>query len=144
MTGIHRIRLHGPWQARVLEQKPGTGKAGSPGEFVSKIPSSWTEVLGPRFAGRVRYRRIFHCPANLLPDQVVELVVERVNREAEVILNGTSLGRAGWDLEFRQNIAQRLIPQNVLLIDVCCPVDLESTNEPGGLVGSVALEIHEG
>ena len=144
MTELHRIRLHGPWQLKILEQI-GSDPPHDSAEFQARIPSDWGRELGADFRGTAVYRRGFHRPTGLDSNQRVELVVEQVDFQGSVILNGHELGTADLDREFRQPIQAMLMPFNELTIRVTLPgqVDRGDRNRlPGGLIGGVQLEIH--
>ena len=146
MPDFHSIRLHGPWNAQVLEQFNS-----APGEFEHErrttIPADWGDWLGSAFRGRVAYRRIFHLPTQLDPDQLVWLVIEKVDYQGSLFLNDQSIGtlRLG-EAPLRVEVRQQLLETNLLCIEIELPDDVERGNRSssaGGLIGGVRLEIQE-
>ncbi len=135
---MHIIRLRGPWQFEVVEQIAPLGPvANSAGK--QHQPADWSDILGAEFRGTVRYRRIFHEPSGLEPDQGVWLVVTRVRSHAKVELDGVLLGEVHGDEPAEFPIATRLRPTCELVITVTH--DDSSDPHPGGLVGEVQLAI---
>jgi len=147
---IHTIRLHGPWIAKVLFVDPCSDPQNLPDldqDHRCKIPSDWSDWLGPSFRGRVAYRRSFNRPTQLDPDQKVWLVVEEVDFRAEIFLNDQRLGQTtlGED-PFRAEIHNQLAVANLIRIEIEKPnrASCDSRAElAGGLIGSVRLEIEE-
>jgi hypothetical protein len=131
---MHTIRLHGPWEYEIVR---GEGRRAAPAGHVT-IPADWSETLGPEFRGRVRYLRRFHRPTGLAKGQRVFLCVERVEISGAVSLNGRLLGAAAaTGGPFRFEVGSDLVRYNALVIEV------ESLERPGGVTGSVRLEIEE-
>ena len=105
-----------------------------------KMPADWESLFG-RQAGRVVFRRRFHRPTNLDPNERVLLVFEGVGGIARVELNGQALGTAT-DRETRTafEITELLQPGNEISVDIeFDPVT--SPSRRGGLWGPVAIEI---
>lgn len=146
MSDVHPIRLHGPWQAELLERF-GWDTAESHPEQRVTIPSDWSDWLGPSFRGRVAYHRTFHSPTGLEPDQQVWLVIEQVDYCGLVFLNEHSIGslRLGHP-PLKVEVNPHLLEFNRLRIEVELPNDVERGDRSasaGGLIGSVRLEIEE-
>lgn len=145
MSKLHLIRLHGPWEARVIEGGDAAASASNDRQRV-KIPSDWKDWLGPQFRGRVSYQRNFRKPTNLVPAQKVWLVVEAVDYRANVSLNQLPLGEFVQAKGLRVEISEAILPLNRLEIVVELPPDAERrdrTSLAGGLIGEVRLEIEE-
>ncbi len=128
MTGVHRIRLRGPWQveplSRLRQHADGTvieQTSSLPPGGVTTTPFDCRQIpLGDDDAGgRVRYRRRFGRPTHLGADECVLLVVPPLTAPADVRINGTLLGQvephggAG-----RFDITGRLKNRNELWIDL--------------------------
>lgn len=139
---LHPIRLHGPWQVRVVQQT--AGSADLPKVFSCRVPGDWTEPLGHEFRGMVRAERPFNRPTGLEPGQPVYLVVEQVDFRGEVTLNDRPLGPVGLDHALRHEITELLIEHNRLSIEVEIPLNCQRPDREslgGGLLGEVRLEI---
>lgn len=135
---MHIIRLRGPWQYEVaLQTAPAAPVASPVGK--QQQPADWGDILGTDFRGTVRYRRIFHEPTGLEPDQGVWLVVTAVRSHAKVELDGEPLGEVHGDQLAEFPIATRLRPTCELVITVTH--DDIGDPQPGGLVGEVHLAI---
>ena len=151
---IHSIRLHGPWDAKVLDDFGDQEKVGQQRRL--KIPSDWGDWLGVNFCGRVEYRRNFNRPTGLEPGQAVWLVVERVNFHGDVFLNDRPLGSLTYcesTLQpLRVEIREHLELSNVLRIEIHAVAEIHAAadsdrpdrvGQTGGLVGSVRIEIEQ-
>ncbi|MEX1095199.1 MAG: hypothetical protein WED34_04070 [Planctomycetales bacterium] len=82
------------------------------------MPASWEDLFGAR-PGRARFRRLFHRPTNVGPDERLYLVVERVAGAATVKLDGLHLGSiavAGGDGEFE--VTDLVRPNSELSIEL--------------------------
>ncbi len=161
MTEFHSIRLHGPWNAKVLSFANTQPAADFELEKRVKIPSGWHDWLGPNFCGLVAYERSFNLPTRLQPAQKVWLVVEEVDFLAQLSLNETDIGtlRSG-EPPLRIEVQQLLKPTNKLRIEIDSrppanpseklsiggepsSVKKSSQQVAGGLIGAVRLEIEE-
>jgi hypothetical protein len=117
----HVIRLRGPWHREPLVRD------------------------GPEDSRRpARYSRRFNRPTNLDPEESVWLVLEGVDVEAEIALNGRSLGKVGEASDTtRFEITAMLEAHNMLSIDI--PLRLaDNCVSPGNRelpAGEVRLEI---
>ena len=137
---IHRIRLRGPWRYEWLsaqEDHPPTGKAA--------LPAEWRSLFG-NTGGRVRFQRTFHAPTSLETATQVSLVFEGLGGADRLLLNGSDLTSFILPDTFprrflRIGIGELLRPTNDLQIEVV--FDPKKSSEPGGLWGTVALEILE-
>ncbi|MFK7766290.1 MAG: sugar-binding domain-containing protein [Mariniblastus sp.] len=145
MPELHTIRLHGPWNAKVLSNLNQATTDDFNLEKRVKIPSSWHDWLGPSFAGQVSYERTFNRPTRLDADQKVWLVVEAVDHLATIFLNGEELGAMKFGgLPLRVDVLAMLQPANRLRIEISSDPSGSSKENPssaGGLIGSVRLEI---
>ena len=139
---VHPIRLHGPWQVRIIQQT--AGSVDLPETFSCRLPGDWTEPLGHEFQGIVRLERRFNRPTGLQPGQPVYLVVQRVDLQGQVTLNDHCLGPVGPDHPLRQEIANLLIDRNRLSIEVELRLNCQRPgreSQGGGRLGEVRLEI---
>ena len=145
MPEVHSIRLHGPWQASVLESF--SPKTDFVTEHRAKIPSDWSDWLGTSFCGRIAYVRNFGLPTGLTEDQKVWLVVEAIDFRGDVILNDQPLGRMQLgDSPMRIDVLRKLLKSNRLRIEIELPSDAvrgDRNGLAGGLIGGVRLEIEE-
>jgi len=133
----HRILLRGPWQCEWLEG-PEPALAEEPSAV--RMPVSWQDAFGS-VAGRVRFRRRFHSPTNLEPEEHVVLAFEALGGMAEISVNGTSIASVDQPEDIlRCDVTELLRPFNDLTVDIC--FDARSTDRPGGLWKPVAIEIH--
>jgi beta-galactosidase/beta-glucuronidase len=156
MSAIHSIRLRGPWRyeplARSVLQSDGTPTEttnGLPPAGKVAMPGDWGATLGRAFRGRVRYRRAFGRPT-IEAGERVYLVIEAVDAEARVLLNGQPLGETrGGPARF--DVTALLRPRNELMVEVSLPVHPPDEERqirgaraglPGGLIGEVRLEIY--
>ncbi|MGH7140127.1 MAG: glycosyl hydrolase 2 galactose-binding domain-containing protein, partial [Pirellulales bacterium] len=153
----HAIRLRGPWQLEPLRRYL-TAADGSvvesqedlPPPCRTTVPSDWGDVLGRDFRGRARYRRSFQSPPPLDPHERVWLVVEGVDAQGAVALNGRLLGEIpGYALGRSFDVTSLLSSRNQLAIEVDLP-PMDAANgplrpgrelRPGGPIGAVRLEI---
>lgn len=126
----HRIRLRGPWDCQPLESQAG-GKAAP---LRMTLPCRWRDGGLGEFAGRVRFTRRFGFPGRIDPDERVWLVFEGIAGTADVVLNGTPLGRHASDEPFEFEITGLLSARNQLQVEVEAGTD-------GGIWGDVALEV---
>ena len=122
---FHRIRLHGPWQANV---RSGEGGADPPKTFRFQWPADWpgfmgpdlleTKLLWPGFRGSVQIERRFNKPTGLEAEQPVFLVIEQVDFDGQVTLNGQHLGTLRRYDALRVEIAKLLSNHNLLSIEI--------------------------
>ncbi|REK15843.1 MAG: hypothetical protein DWQ37_08485 [Planctomycetota bacterium] len=153
---MHIIRLRGPWEHQPLVRYVGEGDAPReetddlPAGGRTAVPGDWANSLGHDFIGCVRYTRRFNTPTNLDSDERVWLVVEAVDHEAEVTLNGQALGRLrSGQPPLRSDVTPLLAAYNQLVVDVRMPPAAfadpsargERAGQAGGLTGEVRLEI---
>src|SRR5579884_54655 len=145
----HRIRLRGPWECEPLRRSappapPEMGGAGGgplPSPFRMTMPCRWSEGGLPDFSGHVRFRRSFGYPGRIDAHERVWLTFAGIGGEAEVRLNDHLLGRIAWTGETpvppatEFEVTSLLRPRNELVVEI------EGTEEQGGLWGEVALEI---
>lgn len=135
---IHRIRLHGPWDARRCETAGGAAESWAPPLRV-RMPASWIELFGAE-PGRGEFTRHFQWPTNLEPEERVWLVLDGVGGTGIVRLNGEPLSPSlGSSRTAEYDITSCLRSSNVLLVHLEFDPGMESS--PGGLYGTVALEV---
>lgn len=154
----HRIRLRGPWEcepvARAVRDVQGAASQETeslPPAGRVHVPGDWSEALGPGFRGRVRFRRRFHRPTGLEPHERIMLVIEGVDREGIVQLNGQRLGRVkGMTAQATFDVTAMVEARNELVVEVeyTDPVagqtggqQANTPSSDGGRVGEVRLEI---
>lgn len=163
----HSIRLRGPWEfepvVRYVPLPSGQLQALTldlPPCGTSHLPADWGEALGADFLGKVRFTRTFHRPTGLVARSRVWLVIEEVDWQAVVTINGRMCGELIFSAAIappdcqrcpaRLDITSDLLAQNRLEIVVASPV-LDNTGlplgrprrqgQPGGLIGLVRIEI---
>ena len=135
----HAIRLRGPWRCQTSLEEPSQR---------CTVPGDWGELLGDDFRGEVIYSRNFGRPTGLEPEDSVELVIEQVDPQASVLLNGRLLGEIPpGGQAWRRSISDQLEARNELQVRLSMlaeqaparPPGREGT--PGGILGEVRLEI---
>jgi hypothetical protein len=96
----HTIRLRGPWNfqplARVILLADGSERRDEsilPTGGVIVLPADWGGLLGAGFHGLVRFTRRFARPTGLDDRTRVWLIIEDVDWQARVTLNGHTLGQ---------------------------------------------------
>jgi beta-galactosidase/beta-glucuronidase len=132
---MHRIHLNGPWEYEWLD---GTASEAAATGRVT-MPADWGSLFRTA-RGRAVFRRCFHCPTNLEPDDRVWLVFDGVGGEGTVAVNGEVVGRlhsSGGPQ--RLDIAARLQPFNEATVEL--EFDAAGDANPGGLFAPVAIEI---
>jgi len=146
LSKIHSIRLHGPWNAQVLECFESTEPV-SELERRLKIPSDWGDWLGNSFRGRVGFQRTFGFPTGLEPHQKIWLVAVEADFRADVSLNDAPIGNVQLGSPgLRVEVRNLLRLSNHLRIEVELPNDAQRgvrNSLAGGLIGEVRLEIEE-
>jgi hypothetical protein len=95
----HSIRLRGPWDyqplARAELQADGSIRFDDrdlPAGGTMALPADWGAALGQDFRGLVRFTRRFTQPTGLDETTRVWLVIDNIDWQATVTLNGTFLG----------------------------------------------------
>lgn len=141
----HRIHLRGPWDYEWLEGPRPLVSSLSPvvkpevllADHRLRMPADWFEAFGA-VTGKVRFRRRFHAPTGLGPEDRVCLVCDGLSGTGTITVNSERIGPA------KQNepieITARLQRFNELLIEL--EVTAPDAQGRGGLWGPVALEIH--
>ncbi|HEY3966466.1 MAG TPA: NRDE family protein [Planctomycetaceae bacterium] len=145
--GAHRILLRGPWQseplARAEWQPAGTlvwSETDLPGPATVRLPAFWQDLYGP-FRGRIRFKRKFHPPSNIVAGDRLAIVFAFVGGHGLVSLNGEPLGRIELGSESsRFDVSGRLNVNNELAVEIEF-TDFSAQPPPGGLCTPVALEI---
>jgi uncharacterized protein with NRDE domain len=131
---LHRMHLKGPWSYEWLDgsamDRPPTGRV--------TMPADWESLFGAA-AGRAVFRRRFHSPTNLEPDDCVWLAFDGVGGNGTVTVNGEVIGRLqASDRPQRLDMTARLQPFNETTVEL--EFDPTSGNA-GGLYAPVAIEI---
>jgi len=131
-SGVHRIRLRGPWHYQPLSQFRQNAD-GTLAEQTDSLPPGGTFTppldlgqtpLGRTYRGRVRYRRRFGRPAPIGPLELIHLVVPPLSSPAEIHLNGHLLGYVEPHTAVgRFNVTTQLQVRNELWIDIVSPPD---------------------
>jgi hypothetical protein len=173
----HTIRLRGPWEyqplARAVLLADGSvslDERDLPAGDTIVLPADWGEILGSDFRGLVRFTRRFTQPTGLDATTRVWLMIEDVDWQGTVALNGQQLGHIQLaetspapclpvapslrpaippptSCPARFDITSLLQPRNELTIDVLprrnwAPALFSRRQDlSGGLVGLVRLEI---
>jgi hypothetical protein len=133
----HRMHLKGPWKFEWLTEHsessvPKTGRV--------KMPVDWVTAFGMT-TGSVRFRRRFHKPTNLDPDETVWIVLDGVGGAGPVSVNGTILGVVHSAEEPQKFDMTPLLQQaSELIIELEFHPSAENSNL-GGLFAPVAIEI---
>jgi hypothetical protein len=139
----HRIRLRGPWVfeplARLIRLPDGTSRytaSDLPAPFHMNMPGRWRDAGLLDFAGKALLKRRFGLPRRLDANERVWLTFAGAHASAKVSLNGQALGEqapASGPFEFQ--VTELLGDRNELVVEI------ESSDNGGGLWGEVALEI---
>lgn len=131
-SGVHRIRLRGPWQYLPLTQfQPDAN--GTLVEQTDSLPQGGTITppldlcqtpLGRAYRGRVRYLRRFGRPVGIGPLEAIHLVVPPLTSTAKIHLNGKLLGQVHpHTAAGRFDVTTQLQVRNQLWIDIVSPAD---------------------
>jgi len=123
--GVHRIRLHGPWQIRPHHSDTPA--------FAMTIPGTLREGGLGDYTGRVSLHRRFGKPTHLDASEFVWLTFDEIRGLQSVKLNGVQLSSAGERIEFE--VTRLLQDRNEI------EVVLLAEDETCGIVGCVILEI---
>lgn len=131
----YRIHLRGPWEVT------GPWVDGVSQEWRTvTLPAAWQSLFGTR-SGTATFRRWFHRPTNLVPDDQIAFVLTGVRGAGHARLNDDP-----WNPLVIHNTAAaipvtvaQLRQRNRLEIELT--FDPSATSEPGGLFEAVALEI---
>ena len=135
---VHRIRLLGPWEF-VWEGSAG-GETPLVTEGTTAMPCDWRSLFGS-VAGTSTFRRRFHCPSNLDPNERVWLICTGVRGLGTVSLNDEQLSEFNSDGESVEcEVTSHLQPFNVASIRLSVGV-VGEPQSPGGLFEPVVLEI---
>jgi hypothetical protein len=132
----HRIRLRGPWEFEPLTQISGGGDQPLPRAIRIRLPCRLRDAGLAGFTGRVWFRRRFGYPGRIDDYERVWLTFAGVTGSVEIRLNDHLLGRFEElckPAEF--DVTSLLGTRNELVVEV------ESSNDEGGLWGEVALEV---
>jgi beta-mannosidase len=150
------MHLHGPWQYEPLARtvveggivREVPGAVPPPGRL--RIPGFWNAALDG-LRGRVRWRRPFHGPRALDPNERLWLVFEGADYFARVHLNGRELGaHRGMFDPFEFDVTEQIESHNELVAEIDCPAESfaarpslvrPESGSAGGLWRPVALEV---
>ncbi len=125
------MRLRGPWECTPLTVSTGQD---APAARRVVMPCSWAAAGLAGFAGRARFIRRFGYPGRIDDYERVWLLGERLDGQADILLNGRELAR-GHRGPFAFDVTSLLGTRNQL------DVVLEPDGVEGGLTGDVGLEI---
>lgn len=135
----HRIYLRGPWDCEPLAYSADASAVALPSAKRTQLPASWTEVFG-EFRGLARFRRKFHRPTNLAPDERVILVFEGVGGMGRVAVNGHDVGMLiSRETPQRFDITPHLVGNDELVVELEFVSQDQSAR--GGMYGPVVLEM---
>lgn len=153
MPHTHSIRLRSPWELELVPSPdpppgmhldPASDSTAPPTRRVRiEVPGKWHAAVPACWQGSVRLRRRFQRPAALAPHERVFLIVEAMEPQGRLSLNGISLGLVPYDtLPAEFDITSQLAARNEMVIELepggCTPA---STQPLGGQLGEVRLEI---
>ena len=154
MNQLHKIRLHGPWQAKVIRAETPLPNALPLFQKKFQVPNDWGDWLGADFRGLVEFDRAFGMPTGLEDDQEIWLVIEQVDYRAKIWLNRKNdtamsnqalLGELQLGQKpFRRSIRHRMQARNRLHLEIELPAGADRGARgqcAGGLIGEVRLEI---
>lgn len=133
-TGVHRIRLKGPWQ--VLPPNANDQ------EFERhSMPQDWRKLFGET-AGTAIFRRNFHTPSRLEShERVIIHVPAGVGELMNFKINDIEISSSSEDpLNF--DVTEHLQDFNLLQFSLAFD-PVTQTDIPGGLWETVFLEIHQ-
>lgn len=143
MAKPYRIPLRGPWEYEPVTatvDSPEIGNHPLPKPARAHFPAGWDELFGT-FLGCARFRRRFHRPTNLDPDELVFLELEAVGGVGRLSVNGFDLGSVRHSSEpQRFDVTQYLTGNDELLIELSWN-GATIRGERGGLYAPVVLEI---
>ncbi|MEO1995284.1 MAG: hypothetical protein ABGZ17_08410 [Planctomycetaceae bacterium] len=88
--GRHRIQLRGPWQFEWLRRDGDAGPFDAAGRV--KLPEEWAPLLTGT-SGQLRLMRRFGRPANLEPQEQVQVYVEGIFGRGQLLINGRAMIR---------------------------------------------------
>lgn len=134
MPDRHRIRLKGPWWGKTCLAKDDLNAGDDP--FKTQVPLHWHDPIPNDFIGTVSMLRKFNCSPGMSEAPEVWLTISCLAVEAELLLNGTTLGRFEAQSDIEIPVASYLMPFNelhILLLVTGMPAQI--------LLGEVALEI---
>lgn len=150
MTLPHRIPLRGPWEYEPVVLSSGEHAAaevahGRPFLKAARahFPAGW-DVLFGNSCGCARFRRRFHRPTNLDPDERVILEIAAVGGVGKLTVNGVELGTVRHSREpQRYDVTDVLTGNDELIIEL--QWNGETTlSDRGGLYAPIVLEIVQG
>jgi len=134
---IHRINLKGPWEFE-WTGPPDTENPPTPRSGRITMPCDWQTLFG-EIPGAAIFRRRFHKPTNLGPDERVWLEFQGIGGNAAVALNGTPLGSLNNTTTGRLEMTAALQPFNELTVTLEYAPQRDGT--PGGLHAPVVIAI---
>lgn len=125
MKSTHQIRLHGPWQAKVVESISHQKLAGT---TLKAQLGGLSEGVALAFHGKVNLHRNFNRPTGLEDDSTVTLCIEGFGDHAtffnQVQISATA-GSEGGLKQYR--VGDRLLAFNRIELKLLCPSALIRT-----------------
>ena len=143
---VHRIRLNGPWEY-VWEDPTDCWKDAAETDGPHRrsgtpwMPRDWKSLFGCRI-GTAIFRRPFHCPTNLGPDEQVWLVCTGVGGRGAIHLNDrplTTFSSCGDLVE--SELTPHLRNFNVVSIQLTVNAEIPLGELKRGLFQPIVLEI---
>jgi hypothetical protein len=137
-SSIHRIRLQGPWEWAV--PTPAPEQAWTWNRL--RLPEEWDRL--PATTGPVWFRRRFHAPTGITPNDRIRVAITTVMPLGSVHLNGEPLPRlssAGDEADpvIRYEMTQALTARN--LLEIFFEEGISPPQLDGGLGHPVVMEI---
>ena len=134
MPDRHNIRLRGPWWGETYLAPD--GQSTKEAAFKTSIPFRWHDQIPNDFIGTVRMTRKFNCSAGMAAAREVFLTISSLRVEAELLLNGSTIGFFKAQSGIEIPVSSCLEPFNELQILLSV-----SGMPPEILLGEVAVEM---
>lgn len=135
MPDRHSIRLRGPWWGETYLTQDGQSTGDK--AFKTSIPFRWHDQIPSDFIGTVRMTRKFNCSGGMAAAGEVWLTISALAVEAEMLLNGSTMGlfKAQSDIEIPMSSFLKPFNELQILLSVCgMPSEI--------VLGEVAVEMH--
>lgn len=114
MPDRHRIRLRGPWWGKTCSAQDTPTDNDKP--FKTAAPFRWHDQIPDNFVGTVGLTRKFNCSAGMAQAPEVWLTITAISVAAEVLLNGSSVGRFDAQSNIEIPVSSHLMPFNELQV----------------------------
>ncbi len=137
-SSIHRIRLKGPWEWAVPTPSPAQAWTWNR----IRLPDEWDRL--PAIAGPVWFRRRFHAPTGITPNDRLHVAIATTKPLDSVYLNGEPLPRqpsaiVAAEPVIRFEMTQALAARN--LLEIFFGEGISPPQLDGGLGQPVVMEI---